>query len=108
MLISGCFRVHPAGPGTGSASTRSNCIAAFTVTYAGKSAHAAVCDGSVEACIELQTHLLTTQGAPETAINALDAAVAAYLNVSLLRQQISSTNRIHGTISGSEGWSGNG
>jgi hypothetical protein len=48
------------------------------------------------------------QGAPETAINALDAAVAAYVNVSVLRQQIPGTHRVHGIISGSEGWSVNG
>jgi metal-dependent amidase/aminoacylase/carboxypeptidase family protein len=58
------------------------------VTYTGKSAHAG--------------------GAPETAINALDAAVAAYVNVSVLRQQIPATSRVHGIIAGSEGWSTNG
>jgi metal-dependent amidase/aminoacylase/carboxypeptidase family protein len=81
-------RVHPGSHGNGSASLTSTCIAGFTVTYTGKSAHAG--------------------GAPETAINALDAAVAAYVNVSVLRQQIPGTSRVHGIIAGSEGWSTNG
>jgi metal-dependent amidase/aminoacylase/carboxypeptidase family protein len=61
---------------------------------------------------ETQYHGLTlpevVQGAPETAVNALDAAVAAYVNVSLLRQQIPDAYRVHGTIAGSESWSANG
>lgn len=31
-------------------------------------------------------------------LNALDAAVASYMNISLLRQQIKSTSRVHGVI----------
>ncbi|BCS17783.1 M20 family metallopeptidase [Aspergillus puulaauensis] len=48
------------------------------VTYIGKPAHAAA--------------------APWEGINALDAVVAAYVNVSLLRQQILPTQRVHGII----------
>ncbi|KAJ5576580.1 hypothetical protein N7535_003506 [Penicillium sp. DV-2018c] len=48
------------------------------ITFTGKSAHAAA--------------------APWEGINALDAVVAAYLNISLLRQQILPSQRIHGVI----------
>jgi amidohydrolase len=37
-------------------------------------------------------------GAPEKGINALDAFVQAYVNVSTLRQQILPTDRIHGIV----------
>jgi len=37
-------------------------------------------------------------GAPEKGINALDAFVQAYVNISTLRQQILPTDRIHGII----------
>ncbi|KAF9891357.1 hypothetical protein FE257_004213 [Aspergillus nanangensis] len=48
------------------------------VTFTGKPAHAAA--------------------APWEGINALDAVVAAYVNISLLRQQILPTQKIHGVI----------
>ncbi|KAJ5135848.1 uncharacterized protein N7515_005126 [Penicillium bovifimosum] len=48
------------------------------VTFTGRSAHAAA--------------------APWEGVNALDAVVAAYLNVSLLRQQILPSQRVHGVI----------
>lgn len=48
------------------------------VTFTGKPAHAAA--------------------APWEGVNALDAAVAAYVNVSVLRQQILPTQKIHGVI----------
>ncbi|RAH86159.1 metal-dependent amidase/aminoacylase/carboxypeptidase [Aspergillus japonicus CBS 114.51] len=48
------------------------------VTFTGKPAHAAA--------------------APWEGVNALDAVVAAYVNVSLLRQQILPTQRVHGVI----------
>ncbi|KAI5451522.1 hypothetical protein NCC49_001508 [Naganishia albida] len=82
-----CLMVHPGTGGNGSGSVTSTSIVGFTVTYTGKSAHAG--------------------GAPETAINALDAAVAAYVNISVLRQQIPGNCRIHGVIAGSEKWSAN-
>ncbi|XP_077536646.1 xaa-Arg dipeptidase-like [Haemaphysalis longicornis] len=50
----------------------------ITVHFKGKGTHAAAC--------------------PWDGVNALDAAVAAYVNVSLLRQQIKPTCRIHGII----------
>lgn len=49
-----------------------------TVRYHGKTAHAAE--------------------SPYKGVNALDAAVASYMNVALLRQQIKPTCRIHGVI----------
>ncbi|KAE8137174.1 hypothetical protein BDV38DRAFT_283286 [Aspergillus pseudotamarii] len=49
-----------------------------TVTFTGKPAHAAA--------------------APWEGVNALDAVVAAYVNISLLRQQILPSQRIHGVI----------
>ncbi|PYH66217.1 M20 family metallopeptidase [Aspergillus vadensis CBS 113365] len=49
-----------------------------TVTFTGKPAHAAA--------------------APWEGVNALDAVVAAYVNISLLRQQILPTQRIHGVV----------
>ncbi|KAJ9103064.1 hypothetical protein QFC21_002486 [Naganishia friedmannii] len=82
-----CLMIHPGTGGNGSGSVTSTSIVGFTVTYKGKSAHAG--------------------GAPEKGINALDAAVAAYVNISVLRQQVPGTNRIHGVIAGSENWSAN-
>ncbi|CAG7922003.1 unnamed protein product [Penicillium olsonii] len=49
-----------------------------TVTFTGKPAHAAA--------------------APWEGINALDAVVSAYVNISMLRQQILPTQKIHGVI----------
>ncbi|GKZ86265.1 hypothetical protein AnigIFM56816_001317 [Aspergillus niger] len=48
------------------------------VTFTGKAAHASA--------------------APWEGVNALDAVVAAYLNISLLRQQMLPSQRVHGTI----------
>ena len=39
--------------------------------------------------------------------NALDAAVIAYTNISMLRQQLQPTYRIHGIIVGNEDWTPN-
>lgn len=50
----------------------------LTVTFSGRPAHAS--------------------SAPWEGINALDAAVTAYVNISVLRQQIQPTQRIHGII----------
>lgn len=49
-----------------------------------------------------------SQGAPEKGINALDAAVQGYVNVSTLRQQLPTTTRVHGIIGGGEHWAPNG
>lgn len=46
-------------------------------------------------------------GAPWAAINALDAAVLAYNNISALRQQIEPVARVHGIILPSEDWACN-
>jgi len=53
-------------------------VAQYRIVFKGKTAHAAA--------------------APWEGINALDAAVACYNNVSMLRQQMKPTNRIHCTI----------
>jgi metal-dependent amidase/aminoacylase/carboxypeptidase family protein len=45
--------------------------------------------------------------APWEGQNALDAAVSAYTSVSMLRQQIRPTHRVHGTIKGKD-WTANG
>lgn len=44
--------------------------------------------------------------APWEGQNALDAAVSAYTSVSMLRQQIKPTHRVHGTIKGKD-WTAN-
>lgn len=56
------------------------CVASakFRATFSGRTAHAAA--------------------APHDGINALDAAVLAYNGISMLRQQILPTQRIHGVI----------
>ncbi len=53
-------------------------ICDYRVEFHGKEAHAA--------------------GSPDEGINALDAAVQAYTNVSMLRQALLDTDRVHGTI----------
>merc|ERR1719378_285065 len=53
-------------------------VAQYKIVFKGKTAHAAA--------------------APWEGVNALDAAVACYNNVSMLRQQMKPTNRIHCTI----------
>lgn len=83
-----CMMAHPMGHGDGAGIPLMACAAGFTATYKGASSHAA--------------------GAPWKGVNALDAAVAAYTNVALLRQQIPDGNRVCVTIKGSENWSCNG
>ena len=55
-----------------------NCVSCMQVTYSGKAAHAAAF--------------------PWEGVNALDAAVMAYTSVSVLRQQMKPTWRVHGVI----------
>ena len=55
-----------------------NCISSLKVTYTGKAAHAAAF--------------------PWEGVNALDAAVMAYTSISVLRQQMKPTWRVHGVI----------
>lgn len=72
---------HQGGSGNGSSGLAGFKLIAshkFRVEFRGKTAHAA--------------------GEPWKGVNALDAAVAAYSNVALLRQQIQSDERIHGVI----------
>lgn len=42
--------------------------------------------------------------APWEGVNALDAAVLAYNNISAMRQQVHPESRIHGIILGSQEW----
>lgn len=82
-----CMMTHPMGAGNGAGIPFCSCVAAFTVKFTGASAHAAA--------------------NPSGGVNALDAAVASYTNIALLRQQIPDSNRIHLTLKGSEKWSAN-
>lgn len=56
------------------------------------------------------THLVFSAHAglsPWEGKNALDAAVLAYTNIGLLRQQIKPTHRVHGVFEGKD-WAPNG
>jgi len=56
------------------------------------------------------THLIFSAHAglsPWEGKNALDAAVLAYTNIGLLRQQIKPTHRVHGVFEGKD-WAPNG
>lgn len=68
-----------AGESVGSASMYTLACAHFDVEYRGKAAHAS--------------------GFPQNGINALDAAVGAYVNVSMFRQHLTANQRIHAIIS---------
>lgn len=57
---------------------KANAIQTLEIEFHGKNAHAA--------------------GAPWEGINALDAMIAAFNNISLLRQQLRPTDRVHGVI----------
>ncbi|KAJ6023696.1 Peptidase M20D amidohydrolase predicted [Penicillium herquei] len=84
--VDACFMVHPFPVLTGapellsSSSDSSQYLAndKVSVTFTGKPAHASA--------------------APWEGINALDAVVAAYVNISMLRQQILPTQKIHGVV----------
>lgn len=84
--VDACFMVHPfpilsGAPGLLSSSSCSGQYLAndkVQVTFTGKPAHASA--------------------APWEGVNALDAVVAAYVNISMLRQQILPTQKIHGVI----------
>ncbi|XP_066927442.1 xaa-Arg dipeptidase-like [Clytia hemisphaerica] len=71
-----CMMTHPSPYELPSPSSLG--VAQYKIVFKGKTAHAAA--------------------APWEGINALDAAVACYNNVSMLRQQMKPTNRIHCTI----------
>lgn len=84
--VDACFMVHPfpvlpCAPGLLSSSSCSGQYLAndkVQVTFTGKPAHASA--------------------APWEGVNALDAVVAAYVNISMLRQQILPTQKIHGVV----------
>lgn len=84
--VDACFMVHPFPVLSGAPHliSSSSCtgqylaIESVKVTFTGKPAHASA--------------------APWEGINALDAVVAAYVNISLLRQQILPTQKIHGVV----------
>ncbi|KAJ1028383.1 hypothetical protein NDA16_001550 [Ustilago loliicola] len=78
-----CLMVHPAyQSGTGSMLA----VQPVVMTYKGRTAHSGA--------------------APWEGINALDAAVLAYNNISALRQQIQPQERVHGIIKGNN-WAPN-
>lgn len=85
--VDACLMVHPVTQGNNDDSIPSLHIAGpesllanlkVRVNYTGSTAHAA--------------------GAPWEGVNALDAVVSAYVNISLLRQQIMPRQRVHGVI----------
>ncbi|PWN52197.1 hypothetical protein IE53DRAFT_312585 [Violaceomyces palustris] len=78
-----CLMLHPA-PESGTGTMLA--VQAVTVTFKGRTAHAGA--------------------APWEGVNALDAAVLAYTNISALRQQIEPTMRVHGIIQGKD-WAPN-
>ncbi|WWD19101.1 hypothetical protein CI109_103559 [Kwoniella shandongensis] len=93
--LDACAMAHPGGgygptPFTGSAhigGPASLARAGFDIEFHGRGAHAGA--------------------APWMGINALDAAVQGYTAVSMLRQQLEPTMRVHGIIQGSEQWAQN-
>jgi amidohydrolase len=54
--------------------------------------------GRIKAKIEFFGRTAHAAAAPEVGVNALDALIAAYTNISLLRQQMTDDARIHGII----------
>ncbi|KAK0556105.1 hypothetical protein OC844_005950 [Tilletia horrida] len=72
-----CLMAHP-GPMSTVGSTLA--VTVFKVVYKGKASHAAA--------------------APWEGVNALDAAVQAYVNIATLRQQVPPSHRMHGVIKG--------
>ncbi|KAI0090619.1 hypothetical protein BDY19DRAFT_722729 [Irpex rosettiformis] len=82
-----CLMCHPApGPALSASLSSTLAINQLTVEFHGHTAHAAL--------------------APWEGQNALDAVVSAYNNVSLLRQQLKPTYRVHAAISGRD-WTPN-
>ncbi|KIO34099.1 hypothetical protein M407DRAFT_17012 [Tulasnella calospora MUT 4182] len=82
-----CLMAHPtAGPPRSARTGSSLAIQVLTIQYFGRTAHAA--------------------GAPWEGKNALDAAFLAYSAISVLRQQIKPTHRVHGIVEGRD-WAPN-
>ncbi|KAH9994553.1 aminoacylase 1-like protein 2 [Russula compacta] len=85
--LDACLMCHPApGPEHSASLSSSLALQRISVEYRGHTAHAAL--------------------SPWQGQNALDAAVAAYTNVSLLRQQVKPSHRIHGVFEGKD-WAAN-
>lgn len=82
--VDAAMMMHPGGqsaqmpPGSVRVRAKPNALHALTVRYAGKNAHAA--------------------GRPWDGLNALDAMLHAYGGISLLRQQMRPSARVHGII----------
>lgn len=84
--VDACFMVHPFPVLSGAPDliSSSSCSGQYLandkvqVTYTGKPAHASA--------------------APWEGVNALDAVVSAYVSISMLRQQILPTQKIHGVV----------
>jgi amidohydrolase len=82
--IDAAMMMHPGGqspqmpPGSVRVNGKPNALHALTVRYRGKNAHAA--------------------GRPWDGLNALDALIHAYNGISLLRQQMRPSARVHGII----------
>ncbi|KAK4928837.1 hypothetical protein LTR66_016200 [Elasticomyces elasticus] len=84
--VDACFMVHPFPVLSGAPEliSSSSCSGQYLandkveVTFTGKPAHASA--------------------APWEGVNALDAVVSAYVNISMLRQQILPTQKIHGVV----------
>ncbi|KAG8216049.1 hypothetical protein J3R82DRAFT_8048 [Butyriboletus roseoflavus] len=82
-----CLMCHPApGPPYTISLSSSLALVRLQVDYTGKTAHAGL--------------------SPWEGKNALDAAVLAYTNIGLLRQQIKPTHRVHGVFGGKD-WAPN-
>ncbi len=58
-------------------------------------AHALAC---LELDVEFHGHAAHAAARPEAGVNALDAMVAAFVNIGLLRQQLRDSARVHGII----------
>ncbi|KZT63486.1 hypothetical protein DAEQUDRAFT_747817 [Daedalea quercina L-15889] len=82
-----CIMCHPA-PGPKHSATLSSCLARqiLEVEFRGRTAHAAL--------------------SPWEGQNAVDAAVSAYNNIAMLRQQLLPTHRVHGIFIGKD-WTPN-
>ncbi|KAI8990718.1 hypothetical protein BD414DRAFT_413156 [Trametes punicea] len=85
--LDACLMCHPA-PGPPYSASLSGCLARqrIDVEFFGHTAHAAL--------------------SPWEGQNALDAAVLAYTNISVLRQQLKPTHRVHGIFEGKD-WTPN-
>ncbi|KAG9013748.1 hypothetical protein FRB90_005753 [Tulasnella sp. 427] len=82
-----CLMAHPsAGPAHSAGTGSSLAVQALTIQYFGHTSHAS--------------------GTPWEGKNALDAAFLAYSAISVLRQQIKPTHRVHGIIEGRD-WAPN-